>query len=235
MKAALKLIMTVTGLLLIAVSVGLVLLITRFEGVLRSGLTHQAGQILQAEVRLEAVRLDWAEQALLFKGVSVYNPGGFTDREALRIETLRVRPNLLTVFARTPEIQDISLGAASLHLQHQRGSGTNLGAMLEHARAWTGQQEDGERRIWGRRMKVAALRAGPASLNVRPVDGPEQNLALDAFAEPEPAGDEMVTGARVMHLILHALIRKLAAAETLPASVREVVMEEAARDFAGEA
>ena len=73
MKAALKFIMTAVGLLLIGLCLTTILLFTRFEGLLRDGLTHQAGRILHGEVRMEDIRFDWANQAIVFKGVSLLN------------------------------------------------------------------------------------------------------------------------------------------------------------------
>lgn len=228
MKAALKFIMTLVGLLLICANVGVVLLLTQFEGLLRDGLTHQAGQILGAEVHLEAVRLDWAEQALVFKGVSVFNPEGFTDREALRIDALWVRPDLLTMFARTPTIQEIAVQTVSLHLQYQPGTATNLGAMMARAREWSDGQAGGERRVWGRPMQVDRLRSDPVAFQVRSSEPASAEMALEvaAFAVDDPAAGEAVSGARVIHLILKHVMRRLVAVEAMPGPAQELLLGE---------
>lgn len=234
MKSALKFIMTLTGLLLIGVNVAVVLLLTQFEGLLRDGLTHQAGQILDAEVHLEAVRIDWAEQALVFKGISIFNPEGFTDRDAVRIDTLWVRPDLLTVFGKTPVIREIVLQAAEVHLQYKPDIGANLGAMMEQARRWSEEQAEGEKLVWGRPMSVARLRSDPVTLLVQSVDppSPEIPLTLEAFSVDDPGGGEPVSGARIIHLVLNNLMRRLTTLEGLSAPVKELLLGEADLDAA---
>jgi hypothetical protein len=229
LKAALKFILTSVGLLLIGLNLGVVLLLTRFEGVLRDGLTHQAGQILKADVHLEAVRVDWAEQALVFKGVTVFNPEGFSDREVLKIESVWVRPSLLTVFSKTPEIREIALENAAVQLQYKPGSGTNLGAMMAHARAWGDEQAEGARWTLGRPMAIRMLRSNPVPLGVRSVDstGPEASLSVDAFSLTDPAGDTPVSGARVIHLILRSLMKRVTQVESLEEPARELLLGEA--------
>lgn len=228
MKAALKFIMTLVGLLLIAINIGVLLLITRFEGLLREGLTHQASQILNAEVHLEAVRIDWTEQALVFKGVSVFNPEGFTDREAIRIDALQVRPDLLTVFSKTPALREIVLHAAEVHLQYKPDAGTNLGAMMEQARQWSDQQVDGEKRVWGRPMSVAQMRSDTVALRVRSVEpaSPELPLTLDAFAVDDPGKGQAVTGAGIIHLVIQNLMHRLTSLDGLSGPVQELLAGE---------
>ena len=227
MKAALKFIMTAVGLLLIGVNIGVVLLLTQFEGLLREGLTHQASQILKAEVRLEAVRIDWAEQALVFMGVAIFNPEGFTDRDALRIESLWVRPDLLTIFAKAPAVREIALQSAEIHLQYKQG-GTNLGAMMAHARQWSEGQAGGDKRVWGRPMQVARLRSDPVALQARSIDppAPETTLTVEGFSVDDPAGGDAVSGARVMHLILKHMMRRLVSVEGLTGPVQELLLGE---------
>ena len=145
MKAAIKFIMTLTGLLLIAINIGTVLLLTQFEGLLRQGITRQAGQILGSEVHLEGVRIDWSRQAIEFKGISVFNPEGFSDREAFRLESAWVYPQWLAIFSKTPVIDQVRIGEAQLQLQYDEAKGTNLGAMMERARDWADQQTRGGR------------------------------------------------------------------------------------------
>ena len=228
MKAALKFIMTLAGLVLIAANIGALLLLTRFEGLLRDGLTHQAGQILQAEVHLEAIRMDWSEQALVFKGVSVFNPAGFTDREALRIDSLWVRPNLMTVFAKTPLIDEILLEGSEVHLQLQPATGTNIGAMLNHARAWAEQQSGGEKRTWGRPVSVREIRSEPVSLEIlRPENSSSgTSMAVAPFSQVDPAAGKTVSGARVLHLILRSLMKQLTVVDGLEEPVREFLLSE---------
>lgn len=234
MKAALKFIMTLAGLLLIGLNIGVMLLVTQFEGVLRGGLTHQAGKILGAEVRLEAVRLDWAEQALVFKGVTIFNPEGFTDRDALRVASLVVRPDPMSIFARTPAVRQVSLEGAEVHLQYKADNGSNLGAMLDHARAWTESQADGEKRVWGRHVNVRELRSDPVKLQVERIEPAAAPVSrtLEAFTIADPGGDEAVSGARVIHLVLKGLMKQLTAAQGLSAPVRELLLGEWDREAA---
>jgi len=228
MKAALKFIMTAIGLLLIAVNIGTIILLTRYEGVLRDGLAKRAGAILQADIHLEAVRFDWARQALVFKGVSIFNPEGFSDREAMRVEAMRVYPNWMTIFSKEPELSRIYLEQPELHLQYKAGTGTNLGAMMEHARHWGELQAEGDKRVWGRPLHLRELQSDPLKLHVKCTlpPTPEVSLAVDAFTVKNPGGDEAVSGARVMHVVLKTVMKRLASINTIVQPVRELLLGE---------
>lgn len=238
MKAALKFIMTLSGLILIGIAIGTVLLLTQFEGALRDGLTRKAGQILHADVHLEGVRFDWLEQALVFKGVSVFNPEGFTDREAIRIESLQVRPQLLTIFSRTPVMKEVSLHGAEVHLQYKAEGGTNLGAMMAPMDAGGAAPERTVQGIllqpldalWnlGRPLKVDVLRSDQVAFHVRDAgaETPELSLVVDAFSVSEPELAEAVSGTRIIQQTLTSLMKHASAANGMPAPVREKLLVE---------
>jgi hypothetical protein len=215
LKAAIKFIMTLTGLLLIGANIGTVVLLTQFEGLLRTGITRQAGQILQGEVHLEAVRIDWSRQALEFRGISVFNPKGFIDREALRIGSAWVRPQWLAIFSRTPVIDQVVIREARIQLQYDEGLGTNLGAMMAHAQAWSDQQDRGEAWVLGRPVTIREIVCDPVS------------LTMNAFTTANPAGEEAVSGARAIHLVLQGMAKQLGAIDGVVNFVKETVALEA--------
>lgn len=229
MKAAIKFIMTLTGLLLIAINIGTVLLLTQFEGLLRQGITRQAGQILGAEVHLEGVRIDWSRQAVEFKGVSVLNPEGFSDREAFRLESAWVYPQWLAIFSKTPVIDQVRIGEARHQLQYDEKKGTNLGAMMERARNWADQQTRGEAWVLGRPVKIRKIVCDAAQITAESVSPPQPPIALtmSAFTVENPAGEEAVSGARAIHLVLQGMARQLGSLDGLFSFVRETVSAEA--------
>lgn len=228
MKAALKFIMTSVGLLLIGLCLGTILLFTRFEGLLRDGLTHQAGRILQGEVRLEDIRLDWANQAIVFKGVSLLNPEGFTDREALRIDFVRVTPEPLTLFSRTPGVANIALEGIELHLQYHTDGASNLGVLLKHAGSWAERQEQSDETVWGRPIELARIQAAEATVDVEALtsSSPPQTRSVPAYTMESPAPDGAITGARTIHLLLQGFLDSLRKVEGLPPALQSVLDEE---------
>lgn len=229
MRAAIKFIMTLVGLLLIAANIGTVLLLTQFEGVLRSGITRQAGQILRGEVHLEGVRIDWSHQALEFRGISVFNPEGFSDREAMAIESAWVRPQWLTIFAKTPVIDQVSIHGARIQLQYDEGRGTNLGAMMTHARDWADQQTRGEEWVLGRPVKIREITCDTAQIEAESVTPPQPpvSLTMNPFTVANPSGEEAVSGARGIQLVLQSVAKQLGSLDGLFSFVRETVTVEA--------
>lgn len=229
MKAAIKFIMTLTGLLLIGATIGTVLLLTQCEGLLRQGITRQAGQILTGEVHLEGVRFDWSHQAMEFQGISVFNPEGFSDREALRIESVWVYPEWLAIFSRRPVIDQIRIRQARIQLQYDEAKGTNLGAMMERARIWADQQTRGEAWVLGRPVNIRKIICEPVEIKVESVSPPQPpiGLSMNAFTVEKPAGDEAVSGARAIHLVLQGMARQLGSLDGLFSFVRETVAAEA--------
>jgi hypothetical protein len=228
-KAAIKFIMTLVGLLLIGANIGTVLLLTQLEGLLRTGITRQAGQILHAEVHLEAVEIDWSHQALAFRGVAVFNPEGFSDREAMHLESVWVRPQWLAIFSRTPVIGQVVIRGARIQLQYVEGKGTNLGAMMAHARAWAEQQIRGEEWVLGRPVNIREIVCDPVEVEAESITPPQSSIALtmNAFRVSDPAGEEAVSGARAIYLVLQNMAKQLGALDGLFNSVRETVTEEA--------
>lgn len=229
MRAALKFIMTLVGLLLIAANIGTVLLLTQFEGVLRSGITRQAGQILQGDVHLEAVRIDWSHQAVEFRGISVFNPEGFSDREAMSIESAWVRPQWLSIFARSPVIDQVSIHGAQIKLQYDQSRGTNLGAMVAHARDWADQQKRGEEWVLGRPVKIHEIACDTVQIEAESVTPPQPpvSLTMSPFTVANPSGEESVSGARAIQLVLQSMARQLGSLDGLFNFVRETVAVEA--------
>jgi hypothetical protein len=210
-RAALKLIMTVVGLLLIGTFVALILLFTQFEELLRDGLTHQAGRILKCEVRLEGVRVDWTQQALVFKGFTLFNPEGFTDREALRIGTMTVKPEALSIFSKTPGVSRITVDDVRLHLQYKAGSGTNIGGLSEHARDWAEKQEVAEESVWGRRFKLKMIESAPIVVKIEGLIPPTPVVSLEspAFTVDAPGGGAAITGAKATQLLFRGMLGEI--------------------------
>ena len=229
MKAAIKFIMTLTGLLLIGANIGTVLLLTQFEGLLRTGITRQAGQILQGEVHLEAIRIDWSRQALEFRGISVFNPKEFIDREALHIGSAWVCPQWLAIFSRKPVVDQVVIREARIQLQYNEGQGTNLGAMMAHAQAFADEQKRGEEWVLGRPVTIREIVCDPVELKVESMAPPQPpvSLTMNAFTIANPAGEEAVSGARAIHLVLQGMAKQLGAIDGVVNFVKETVALEA--------
>lgn len=224
MISAIKFIMTLIGLLLIGLNIASVLLLTQCEGVLRAGITRQARQVLQAEVRLERVRLDWSLRALEFRGVSVHNPEGFTDREAIWVESIRVRPDFLTLFARAPVMRQVTLQGGRIQLQHSPERGTNLGAITASAAAWADQQNRGETLVLGRRMRFQELVCETVEIQTRDGDNagqPPISVTLPGFALPLPESEGGMSGAQAIHAMLQAVAGQITGLSGLSAFVAE--------------
>ncbi len=228
MKAALKFIMTSVGLLLIGLCLATIMLFTRFEGLLRDGLTHQAGRILHGEVRLEDVRFDWANQTIVFKGVSLLNPEGFTDREALRIGFMRVTPEPLTLFSRTPGVAKISLEDIQLHLQYHTDGGTNLGTFLKYAGDWADKQERSEETVWGRPIRLNAIQTDDTAVDVEALTPAAKTYtqAVPAYTMESPGGEEAITGARTLHFMLQGFLDSLRQVDGLAPELKSVLERE---------
>lgn len=229
MKAAIKFIMTLVGLVLISTTIGTVLLLTQFDGLLRSGITRQASQILGSEVHLELIRIDWPRQSIEFRGISVFNPQGFSDREVLSIESAWIRPQWLSVFSKVPIVDQIHIRKARIQLQHDETRGTNLGAMMAHARDWADEQSRGEAWILGRPVKIREIVCDPAEIVVESVSPPEPPITLNmnTFTVTNPTGEEAISGARAIHLVLQSMAKQLGSLDGLMSFVKETVDLEA--------
>ncbi len=211
MKAAIKFIMTAVGLLLIGLLLTVILLFTRFEGALQSGLTHQAGKILKCEVHLEGIRVDWTARSVVFKGLSLFNPEGFTDREAIRVGTMTVKVEPLTLFSKSPVLQQITLNDMRMHLQYTGENKSNLGALLTQARDYATSQDSGEVAIWGRRLKFNTIHLGASALATEGIEPAVAVATLETLplTTENPNPDEVLTVARTFERILMDVVRQV--------------------------
>lgn len=225
MKAAIRFILTTIGLLLIGAFIAAVLLLTQFEGTLRDLVTSRASRILGADVHLEGVRLDWARQGMVLKGVSVMNPEGFTDRTALRIESVSLEPDPLTLFSKTPRVKRVHAEGGVVHLQYKAGSGTNVGALMNQARAWAESQDADEKAVWGRRVKVHSIVSSNVDTRVESISPPTPAipLAIEAFTLEDPGQGNPVSGARMVYLGLRGFLRQLSSLEGISATLRQAL------------
>ena len=226
MKAALKFIMTAVGLLLIGLFIVVALLLTRFEGVLRDGLTYQAGRILQSEVRLESARFDWSERAFVLKGVTVFNPEGFTDRDAIRIEAFTVKPDPLTLFSKNPTIAHVGLRGTEVHLQISAEQQNNLGTLVRHVDGWVAKQEAGHKTTWGRQVRLREIRGGAVNGHVEKLLPPTSTVPLEVapFNVSVGDGEHVSSGAGILLKTLNTLAEEIRQVDGLDAVLKDTLI-----------
>jgi hypothetical protein len=125
--------MTGTGLVLIAIAVGGLLLAPKLEAPARHHLEEQLSNLFGSQVEIEALKVNLLHKELDLVGLTVFSPKAFKDAPAVQCSHVRVRPKLSSLFSYEPKLRRIVLEDTVVNLRYEVGQGSNLGALSQHA------------------------------------------------------------------------------------------------------
>jgi len=89
--------------------------------------------VLEAETRVEAVRLDKEGKGLELKNLEIANPKGFGGKQAIVAERVRVEADTRSLFTREPLVHVVEAKGATVNLQTRLLEGSNLKQLLDSA------------------------------------------------------------------------------------------------------
>lgn len=234
MRAALKLIMILTGLLLLVAAAGLLLLAAPLEKLARTQVEQRLGKILQTEVSIAKLQVSPRDQALEIVDLAIHHPSGFDAGEMLHCSRLLLYPELSTLLSATPRIREIRADGVLLQLRHTTDAGINLHQTLKAAQAHDPSDESSplqpseeqtapvrkQRRFRVERFTSSGARI-TASSSLLPIALP--SLDLPPFSKDLP--DEAISPARVTYLLLRTLLVETISLDTLPRALAERLAE----------
>ena len=131
--------MTATGLVLIAIAVGLFVLAPQIEATVRDRFESSLEEVFGTEVTLGAISLSPLRQRLEIAGCTVMNPPGFHTKPAFTSSLIRIRFDPKTVFSSTPVVRSTEILDAEVFYRHEAGEGLNIDHLSTQAGVYLGQ------------------------------------------------------------------------------------------------
>lgn len=208
MRAAIRLIMIVVGLTLLGVAVGAVVFRGQVERLARERLQERLGHVVESEVRIEAIRPAPLEYGVALVGVEVDNPAAFKAGPAIRCGRILLRPDWRTIFNKTLTLEQILVEDAEIHLRHELGQGTNLGALAQQAARLSEAQQQG-RMVIVREFacKEAKMRL-TSNLTPAPIPMTLSPFKLGEIREGRPVSTAKLTAVFLRSLVVETLTLK---------------------------
>jgi uncharacterized protein involved in outer membrane biogenesis len=133
LKRVLKLIVIVTGTVLILAALAILALVTRLDGALKGIVEREVSRIYLTDVTIERVDVSPLRQTVEIHGLTVENPPKFRKGPAMTIGRIEVLVDLKSLFTATPRIRRILVEKTDVHLRYELSDGTNLRALTQNA------------------------------------------------------------------------------------------------------
>jgi hypothetical protein len=203
MRAALKAIIIITGLVLIAMSAVPLFLGARSDtaaGLLRERLEAGFSHAFGSDAELESIRLRPFRNECELRGLTLDNPPPFKAGEALSCGRVLIKLDYRTIFSGTPVIDRIVLEETRAEIRYRPGEGTNLGTLAKQASALAEALEaSGKTRRW----RVRAFEVQGAKVYLPGVPVP---FNVAPFTVRELESGEPVSAAKLAAVALKSLI-----------------------------
>ncbi len=133
-KGCFRVAFTAMGLLLIAVALGAITLMFETDIYAKGLIERTLSYVINADLRVEHIRVLPLEPGLELRGISVSNPGTFKSGTAMTIKRALLRFDPKTLFSKTPVIRQVLLQGMHVNLRYEIGEGTNLGTLRKQAK-----------------------------------------------------------------------------------------------------
>lgn len=119
-----KILAFIGGLLLLLV-IGFIVLTFTVDGIVKSAIEENGTELFQTEVRVGDVDISLFNGSGEINGLTVQNPEGFSDEEAIQIEQTNLQIDLLSILSDTIVVENINIQNPELYFE-QKGLGVNL-------------------------------------------------------------------------------------------------------------
>ncbi len=202
MKAAVRLIMTTVGLVLIAIAVGAIVLREQAGEFAKGRVARQMSHVLGTDTSVERISISPFERAIVLHRLAVKNPPEFKSGDAIRCEKLSLVPDWRTVFGRSPTVHELRLEGTEIDLRYELGRGSNLGMLSQHAADLAKTNPP------GRRLRIERLRSEAAKMRLDSNITPKSPVSFQvaAFEVDNLDDGEGISAAKLSSVVLRSLV-----------------------------
>lgn len=233
MRAALKLIMIATGLLLMGLAVGAVLLASPLERVVRYQVEQKIGRLYQTRVTLSKIELAPRELAVVLVDLAIHNPPAFDAGEAIHCSRVVLTPALATLLSPAPELEEVRVDGLLVNLRHEAGDGTNLGQLVRAAKSRAVSNEAAGKEqaapapaLGQRRVKIDRFSSSGGRITLSSTLVPVSSASLDLAEFSEDLQDQAGLPAQAAYVLLRSLLVRTLTVNGLVQPLVEKIQEE---------
>jgi hypothetical protein len=98
------------------------------DSIVKSNIESAGSELLQTDLTIDKVSLSLFQRHGSINGIHIENPDGFESGDALRIHSVDIRMNPLSLFTGTVEIEELEIQNLEIFFQ-LRTTGSNLGRL----------------------------------------------------------------------------------------------------------
>jgi len=200
-----KVLLTIVVVLVVILGGGAFWVYLEGEETVRSAVERHGPEVLGAPVQLADVDFSPFSGTAALGGLTIGNPEGFSEAEALAFErfTLAIEP--MSLFADLIEVRDIHIESPRLRVEPGRG-GTNLQALQRNVEAFTGPQEETETAPTPVHIGRFRLTGAEIVVGSGPIGFSDRTLALADIELENIGGAEGVPPSEALQLVFDALM-----------------------------
>ena len=224
LKAVLKGVMILTGLVLIIMGVAALAVGLQANRVVRAGTERLLEFVLLTDVEIDEASVWIPARTLVLSNVRIMNPEDFPSEVALRVGTLTVELDLRTVFSDAPRVKTLVLDDVELNLQHELLRGTNMKQLTTNAERFDGNLPGVDTAL--RRFVVERLECTGGRLRITSDILPTSGLEMDIspFLLEDFGADKPVDAADASALVMKNLVANAFNSKTITKAMSEQLM-----------
>lgn len=197
MKSCLKTIVTMVGLVLIALALLGIFAATQLDKSATAFMQTGLEYVYLTEVEVDDVHVSLANPAMEIEGIRIMNPPSFKQEPAITIEKVRVLIDVPSLFSSTPTLPSVEVLNPQITVRYRMGEGTNIGQLLKNADRFESRRDASDTPFGARRrFRVGTLDSEGGTMqfstNVLPVSTPE--LKISAFEIEDLENDPLNIG-----------------------------------------
>jgi uncharacterized protein involved in outer membrane biogenesis len=113
---------------------GIVYLVTSLDAIVKRRIEQEGARLTGSVVAVDGVDIDLAAGAGRIRGLRIANPEGFSDADAIQLETIRLAIDLTSLGSHPLRIESIEVGEVDVRLEIDARGRSNIDVLRRHAR-----------------------------------------------------------------------------------------------------
>lgn len=121
----------IVGGILGVIIIGFLILIFSLDGIVKSNIRQTGSNLLQTPVDVDDVSISIFNGSGTIDGITIKNPDGFDDPNAMSFKEISLTLDLSTIFSDTVVVKDLTIRQPEFYME-QKTKGNNLKILMDH-------------------------------------------------------------------------------------------------------